>query len=514
MTNGARCIVMVLVLSQVASPQESLHSIQLTDDRIPINLWLQLFAMGPAQSPTSTNDPSRPPTAPDPSSSSLLELGSVSSTGTASTAGNVSPRCPPIRSRTEREPDGKRRLMPRKSMPLLGLFAVKEPSRAALEQYEKEQRRTAAKKGDGVRHGVLAHVSRAQLPSSVPAVNTKWDGLPTAMSQHRKEKGSSHDRSERSSIRSGRTSRSYTSSLNSRSARASYSQLSVSTCGSRASQPRLGGHASSPIDREPQPIPPVPDLVVDGSVCSSNHPRSITGFPNSSSADVRSVNSRAPSEYPSEASSYAPRKTKPRPLILSLHSQSVYSPPLTPASIASSQVGDYMVASEAGKTDTRQAEVFPRSYTDGFLGPLASCTTKPKVEQVLSDADQVLSPTSQPGQCAELMSASAYDALDAHADVKSAQPLNSIPPPGSTGNSDADGLRPSSKAHETSFDTRDRPESTVSPATTSAPDRNRVVSPWDSAKPAEDGFKSEHAESIGKRGKWSWCWAKLRSLTK
>ena len=96
-----------------------------------------------------------------------------------------------------------------KGSSLLGFLSVKEPSLQALAEYEQAQRReqalAAREKGRRVNAG-LSSVSRTKMPSSVPKVNSKWDGLPTAMSDERKAKGSALDDS--SSMRSGGSSRS------------------------------------------------------------------------------------------------------------------------------------------------------------------------------------------------------------------------------------------------------------------------------------------------------------------
>ena len=55
---------------------------------------------------------------------------------------------------------------------------MKEPSQLALEQFAEAQRKQAAEKGAKATPVSLANVSPQKLPSTVPKVNSKWDGVP------------------------------------------------------------------------------------------------------------------------------------------------------------------------------------------------------------------------------------------------------------------------------------------------------------------------------------------------
>ncbi|KAK0660916.1 hypothetical protein DIS24_g2906 [Lasiodiplodia hormozganensis] len=62
----------------------------------------------------------------------------------------------------------------KKGSSFFSFLAVKEPTSGALEQYAELQRKQAAEKGTAF----MAGVSSQKLPSEVPRVNTKWNGLP------------------------------------------------------------------------------------------------------------------------------------------------------------------------------------------------------------------------------------------------------------------------------------------------------------------------------------------------
>ncbi|KAF2836546.1 hypothetical protein M501DRAFT_246815 [Patellaria atrata CBS 101060] len=60
----------------------------------------------------------------------------------------------------------------------LGLLSLKEPSSNALEQFAKQERKKASEKGATMKSGHFPGVSLQKLPSTVPKVNQKWDGMP------------------------------------------------------------------------------------------------------------------------------------------------------------------------------------------------------------------------------------------------------------------------------------------------------------------------------------------------
>ncbi|KAF2187819.1 hypothetical protein K469DRAFT_628857 [Zopfia rhizophila CBS 207.26] len=66
----------------------------------------------------------------------------------------------------------------KKTNPVLGFLTLKEPSQSAFEHFAEQQRKQAVEKG-GKRSPVgLPGISPQKLPSKVPKVNSKWDGVP------------------------------------------------------------------------------------------------------------------------------------------------------------------------------------------------------------------------------------------------------------------------------------------------------------------------------------------------
>ncbi|KAK3070140.1 hypothetical protein LTR53_010971 [Teratosphaeriaceae sp. CCFEE 6253] len=66
----------------------------------------------------------------------------------------------------------------RKKTGVLGFLSLKEPSSSAWEEYAKTQKEASALKVGRPGTAVLSGVSSRKLPDTVPATNTKWDGLP------------------------------------------------------------------------------------------------------------------------------------------------------------------------------------------------------------------------------------------------------------------------------------------------------------------------------------------------
>ncbi|KAI9825297.1 MAG: hypothetical protein M1832_001331 [Thelocarpon impressellum] len=72
----------------------------------------------------------------------------------------------------------------KKSSLLGGFFSVKEPSTQAFQEFKREQARKAAAASAQTGRSsaaLIPGVSSTKLPSSVPRVNTKWDGVPKSM---------------------------------------------------------------------------------------------------------------------------------------------------------------------------------------------------------------------------------------------------------------------------------------------------------------------------------------------
>lgn len=72
---------------------------------------------------------------------------------------------------------------------LAHFFTTKEPSTSAFADYQDEQRRLTARKPSAV--GSFPNVSQQKLPSHVPKVNSKWDGLPNNRRDATASEGSS-----------------------------------------------------------------------------------------------------------------------------------------------------------------------------------------------------------------------------------------------------------------------------------------------------------------------------------
>ena len=67
-------------------------------------------------------------------------------------------------------------------------FTVKEPSSKAFSDYEEYMHKQSASRGGRVIAVGLPGVSSTKLPSTVPKVNSKWDGIPQAVKDRGKEK--------------------------------------------------------------------------------------------------------------------------------------------------------------------------------------------------------------------------------------------------------------------------------------------------------------------------------------
>ncbi|KAI9783884.1 MAG: hypothetical protein M1816_001136 [Peltula sp. TS41687] len=107
---------------------------------------------------------------------------------TPSTSGGRRPHHPP----RQTSGDVDRKVSKSKSTSILGFLTVKEPSRLALEQYERDMKRKAAEaaKKSGRPSNINGlDIPTAKLPASVPKVNSKWDGLPKAITEQKKGKG-------------------------------------------------------------------------------------------------------------------------------------------------------------------------------------------------------------------------------------------------------------------------------------------------------------------------------------
>ncbi|KAF1951835.1 hypothetical protein CC80DRAFT_552908 [Byssothecium circinans] len=74
----------------------------------------------------------------------------------------------------------------KKKNAMLGFLTMKEPSLAALEQFAKSQSEQLASKSASSANTVgLQYIAAQKLPSNVPKVNSKWDGIPEAVKSAR-----------------------------------------------------------------------------------------------------------------------------------------------------------------------------------------------------------------------------------------------------------------------------------------------------------------------------------------
>ncbi|KAI9694427.1 MAG: hypothetical protein M1822_000043 [Bathelium mastoideum] len=91
--------------------------------------------------------------------------------------------------------------MKKKKSSMLEFLTVKEPSTRAFEEFAEQERKKAAAKGNRSMT-TLPGVSSARLPSTVPKVNSKWDGMPRESDASKARRLAAH----RGSISTGRTS--------------------------------------------------------------------------------------------------------------------------------------------------------------------------------------------------------------------------------------------------------------------------------------------------------------------
>ena len=115
---------------------------------------------------------------------------------------------------------------------LWGFFTIKEPSQQAWMDYQASIKKQQADRRSRSPNVGVPMVSSAKLPSSVPAVNSKWDGVPQG-AKERRESGSKEcrerndpDRDSRSRSFSLHRSRKTSSSVPTRRSSAQHSHLS------------------------------------------------------------------------------------------------------------------------------------------------------------------------------------------------------------------------------------------------------------------------------------------------
>ncbi|KAH7372327.1 hypothetical protein BKA66DRAFT_513878 [Pyrenochaeta sp. MPI-SDFR-AT-0127] len=88
----------------------------------------------------------------------------------------------------------------KKTGSVLGFLSLKEPSQVALEQFAEHQRKQATKGTSSPSSRHSSNFVGKQLPSNVPKVNSKWDGIPDVVkNRHSMSSTTSKDRSSLSS---------------------------------------------------------------------------------------------------------------------------------------------------------------------------------------------------------------------------------------------------------------------------------------------------------------------------
>ncbi|KAF1842688.1 uncharacterized protein K460DRAFT_133137 [Cucurbitaria berberidis CBS 394.84] len=128
---------------------------------------------------------------------------STSSRPSFETASLTSPSLASTSSSATSSNDSRSSKKKKKTGSVLGFLSLKEPSQVALEQFAEHQRKQTATKGSSTptsKHSSSTFVGK-QLPSNVPKVNSKWDGVPAA-AKNRSSMSSVSTKDNRSSLSS------------------------------------------------------------------------------------------------------------------------------------------------------------------------------------------------------------------------------------------------------------------------------------------------------------------------
>lgn len=138
----------------------------------------------------------------------------------------------------------------KKSSSIFGFLKTKEPSTQAWLDYQESIRKQQAGQDGRVSAVGLPMVSSAKLPSKVPKVNSKWDGVPEGVAQREKERNVANRNNRKAQVKllseettGGSSARSRSSSRSRNTDMYAYStQNSVSSFGT---QPTISGSAAS-----------------------------------------------------------------------------------------------------------------------------------------------------------------------------------------------------------------------------------------------------------------------------
>jgi len=216
------------------------------------------------------------------------------------TASLTSPSLASTTSSLSSSNDSKSSSKKKKKGSVLGFLSLKEPSQLALEQYAEAQRKQAGERGTSTPTSRPdTSYSTKKLPSTVPKVNSKWDGVPEAIKhRHSRSNGSSKNRPSESSQ----------DSQNSRFAALSWngSKVSVMTDGTRNPPNSLASAAPSMSDLtirgEDQSISPSPS--------TTTLPEMSYYFPEPLASDTPSVKTYQPATYHPSVAEAPPRPSE------------------------------------------------------------------------------------------------------------------------------------------------------------------------------------------------------------
>lgn len=174
----------------------------------------------------------------------------------------------------------------RKSGGVLGFLTLKEPSTSALEEFaENERRRMTAQKGSKM----LSGVSTQKLPSNVPKVNSKWNGLPESTQRRTTGKESSprHSQVSLASRHSGHSESSQTRS--GRPRLESSTGRSQSRRSNERSRDSLASSSKDQVNFASLPATP-PELVQSGSANAADDLSTPEDSPRTPSSDIKVSN--------------------------------------------------------------------------------------------------------------------------------------------------------------------------------------------------------------------------------
>ena len=174
-------------------PKLKYRNLMLTDSKVFVSLPISQ-SLGP-HSPFSQE----PPAASDTSIHSSTI--SYPSFDTASlTSSSLASITPSRSSSNDSKSSSKKK---KKTSSVLGFLSLKEPSQLALEQFADQQRKQNTAAGrTSPQSGTSTNFVSQKLPSTVPKVNSKWDGIPEAVKKNRTSTSSGSTKDTRSSLSS------------------------------------------------------------------------------------------------------------------------------------------------------------------------------------------------------------------------------------------------------------------------------------------------------------------------